>query len=97
MNNAYDCQVWDSVTHEWTRCMVEAPEPPAPADGEQIAAFGNELQERVSIAMDEDPGAWILTDCHRLSAAGETVFMIQLRALVGDDISVIMAVETTAE
>ncbi len=94
MNNLinYDCQVWDSVTHEWSRVTVVAEEPRQPADSEEVARIGEQINKAVSTAFEEEEGAWILTDAHLLSASGERVLMVQLRALTGDDISVILAV-----
>lgn len=88
----YDCQVWDSVTHEWSKITAVAEKPKHPVDYENVAKIGEQLNKAVSTAMDEEEDAWILTDAHLLSASGEMVMMVQLRSLTGDDISVIMAV-----
>jgi hypothetical protein len=94
MNNLieYECQVWDSVTHEWARVTVVAEEPGTPVDYENVAKIGEQINKAVSTALEEEDGAWIMTDAHAMTADGEQVVMVQLRALTGDDISVILAV-----
>lgn len=92
MKLLYDCQVWDSVTHEWDRCLVEVELPPGELSHSEVAhALGQRINEAVSVAFDEDPGAWHLRDVHVLNASGEQVVMVQLFSL-RDDMSVIMSV-----
>lgn len=91
LNVVFDCQMWDSVTGEWERVTVDVPER-AGDTTEPVAEQAQAINEAISIQLDEDPRAWVLTDSHTMQASGEEVLMIQLRALASDDISVIMAV-----
>lgn len=96
MNEAtYDCQVWDSVTHEWARVTVQVPSPVSPLfrDSEREQELGLSLNEAVSLKLDEERDAWILKESNTMSAAGEEVVMIQLWSKANpNDFSVIMAV-----
>jgi hypothetical protein len=87
----FECQVWDSVTGEWSWITVDVPSRVADTS-EPVAAQAQMINEAVSVQMDEERGAWVLTDSHVLWAVGNEVLLIQLRALTSDDISVIMAV-----
>lgn len=93
----YECQVWDSVTGEWSRITVAASGASPDMDYEKLAVIGQEINRAVSTKIGEEEDAWIMMDTHALMASGETVVMIQLRAKDSDDISVIMAVQVPAE
>lgn len=95
MKATYDCQVWDSVTHEWSRITVEVPTPVGPRFrfSEQEQELGLAINIAVSEKTCEDPDAWILKESHTMSAAGEEVVMVQLWSKAHpDDFSIIMAV-----
>lgn len=90
---SFDCQVWDSVTHEWSRVVIEGIPVPSsrPLDSEQQTKLGQAINEAVSITMDEDPQAWFVYAATVMNAAGEEVVMVELRNTAGD-ISVVLAV-----
>lgn len=88
----FDCQVWDSVTGEWTFWSQVGVPARISNFSEPVAEQAQAINEAVSVLSDEEPDAWILTDSHVMSAAGEEVMIIQLRGLNYSDISVIMAV-----
>ena len=89
----YDCQVWDSVTGEWGKISVEVASRNC-SSYECLMVLAQSINEEVSVSTDEDRGAWILTDVHRMAVSGEEVIMAELRALASFDISLIVAVRT---
>ncbi len=91
----YDCQVWDSVSHEWARLTVKVPTPLGPRfrDTEREQELGLSLNIAVSEEMGEDRDAWILKESNTMHASGEEVVMLQLWSKANkDDFSVVLAV-----
>lgn len=87
-----DCQVWDSVTGEWSRVTAVVPDS-GQRDHEGMRSISEDINSRVSIALGEEPDAWIVMDAHALNAAGDEVILVQLRNKSGPPaISVIIAV-----
>jgi hypothetical protein len=92
----YECRVWDSVSGEWRGCLIEIPNKGYGLlrYSEQEAKLGQEINEAVSIAFDEDPGSWFVFGVLLLGgSAPDAHEAVAVHLLNGkNDLSVIVAI-----